>query len=161
MKADFLSLIEQIAEIEKLFHVTVSQPGLAIPIVKEIYDVPEFQIWLQAVILEVQEIVDRTDDSYAKGTLAILDKPYNGYNDKRLFDKIKGRLLAMKGQIDKYYAITQSNSASPATPKVFISHSSKDKEYVSLIVSLLDDMGLQPNQIFCSSLPGYDIPLGG
>lgn len=44
-------------------------------------------------------------------------------------------------------------------PKIFISHSSKDKDYVTRIVSLLDDMGLQPGQIFCSSLPGYDIPI--
>ncbi len=44
-------------------------------------------------------------------------------------------------------------------PKVFVSHSSKDKEYVKLVVSLLNDMGLSSDQIFCSSLPGYDIPL--
>ena len=45
-------------------------------------------------------------------------------------------------------------------PKIFISHSSKDKNYVLKIVSLLDDMGLNEDQIFCSSIPGYDIPMG-
>lgn len=144
-------------DIEKLFHVTPSQLGLAIPNVPELFDVQECQIWLQAVTLEVQDIIDRTGDLYAKGTLDVLSKKHNGYNDKRDFDEIKGRLLAMKGQVDKYYVDKETTSSD--MPKVFVSHSSKDKEYVKLVVSLLNDMGLSSDQIFCSSLPGYDIPL--
>lgn len=126
----------------------------------EIFDVQECQIWLQAVILEVQDIVDRTSDSYAKDTLDILSRGHNGWSDRRDFDKIKGRLFAMKGQADKYYAArTDAEEVANKQPKIFISHSSKDKDYVARIVSLLDDMGLQPGQIFCSSLPGYDIPI--
>ncbi len=45
------------------------------------------------------------------------------------------------------------------TPKIFISHSSKDKRQVELIVKLLKEMGLNSNMIFCSSVPGYDIGL--
>ena len=44
-------------------------------------------------------------------------------------------------------------------PKIFISHSSKDKVYVEEIVELVDFFGLNQTQIFCSSLPGYDIPI--
>ena len=40
-----------------------------------------------------------------------------------------------------------------------ISHSSKDREYVKHIVNLLDGMGLDQTQVFCSSLPGYGIPI--
>lgn len=160
MKEHFLELIDQIGELEKLFHATPSSPGLAIPNVDEIFDVQECQIWLQAVILEVQDIVDRTSDSYAKDTLDILSRGHNGWNDRRDFDEIKGRLFAMKSQVDKYYAArTDAEEVANKQPKIFISHSSKDKDYVALIVSLLDDMGLQPGQIFCSSLPGYDIPI--
>lgn len=43
-------------------------------------------------------------------------------------------------------------------PKIFISHSSKDAPYVKLLVELFEDMGLWDEQIFCSSLPGYNIP---
>ena len=43
--------------------------------------------------------------------------------------------------------------------KIFISHSSKDRSYVELLVTLFDSMGLSSSQIFCSSLPGYDIPI--
>lgn len=44
--------------------------------------------------------------------------------------------------------------------KVFISHSSKDKPYVKLLVDLLEDIGLSENEMVCSSVSGYGIPLG-
>lgn len=43
-------------------------------------------------------------------------------------------------------------------PKVFISHSINDKEYAETLVELLEHIGLNQNDIFCSSVPGYDIP---
>ena len=50
-----------------------------------------------------------------------------------------------------------TNVKATKTPMVFISHSSKDKAYVNLIVKLLKDMGFDHNDVFCSSIPGYDI----
>lgn len=44
--------------------------------------------------------------------------------------------------------------------KVFVSHATKDVEYVKIIVDLLEDIGLTENQVVCSSVPGYGIPLG-
>lgn len=44
--------------------------------------------------------------------------------------------------------------------KLFISHSEKDKEYVSEIVDLLVYIGLTPTEVFCSSVPGFDISYG-
>lgn len=46
--------------------------------------------------------------------------------------------------------------------KVFISHSSKDKEFVSHLVDLLEAMGIDGNnKLFCSSIPLYGIDLSG
>lgn len=43
---------------------------------------------------------------------------------------------------------------------LFISHSSKDKEYVQELVSLIEFIGLKSKEkLFCSSIPGYDIPI--
>lgn len=44
--------------------------------------------------------------------------------------------------------------------KIFISHSSDDKDYVKRIVELLEDMKVLENGIFCSSIPEYGIPGG-
>jgi hypothetical protein len=52
-----------------------------------------------------------------------------------------------------------------ATPKIkphkiFISHSSKDANYVDVFVELLETLGMTKGQIVCSSVPSYGIPLG-
>lgn len=45
------------------------------------------------------------------------------------------------------------------THKIFISHSSKDADYVEVFVDLLETLGLQEDEIICSSIPPYCIPL--
>lgn len=42
---------------------------------------------------------------------------------------------------------------------VFISHSSKDKDFVEALVNLLEDIGLNKNTLFCSSVAGYGLEL--
>ena len=45
--------------------------------------------------------------------------------------------------------------------KIFVSHAVKDKELVEEFVDLLDvGIGIEPSDIFCSSLPGMNIPTG-
>lgn len=43
--------------------------------------------------------------------------------------------------------------------KIFISHSEKDKEFVKLLINLLESIGMNETNIFCSSMPGYGVPL--
>lgn len=43
--------------------------------------------------------------------------------------------------------------------RIFISHSSKDQEMVRAFVTLLESIGLGPNEIFCSSLDEYGVRL--
>ena len=45
-------------------------------------------------------------------------------------------------------------------PKIFISHSSKDVQYVEEIVDILKSMNVPDDCIFCSSVAGYGIPVG-
>lgn len=44
--------------------------------------------------------------------------------------------------------------------KLFISHSSKDVNYVEAFVNLLESIGLHDDEIICSSIPPYCVPLG-
>jgi hypothetical protein len=44
--------------------------------------------------------------------------------------------------------------------KVFISHSERDKVFVGELVNLLEYLGIKGEKLFCSSLEGYQIPVG-
>lgn len=44
--------------------------------------------------------------------------------------------------------------------KIFISHSTRDIEFVRPLVDLFEHIGLTAENMFCSSVPGYSIPLG-
>ena len=50
-------------------------------------------------------------------------------------------------------------NVSAKNPMIFISHSSKDKPFVEALVSLLEDIGFDKSNLFCSSVDGYGIAL--
>jgi TIR domain len=52
------------------------------------------------------------------------------------------------------------NDSANSITKVFISHSSTDKDFVEELIDLLETIGLESTQIFCSSFAGYGIDLG-
>ena len=153
MKDKFIKLINDTEDIEGRFH---SVNGVA-----TIYDVQDFKNWIQELKLEIQDIVSRTDDDFAKNTLKILSRNFNGWNDANDFGNIKGSLIAMKNNINRYYENTADDcKKNEKEPKIFISHSSEDRDYVNHIAVLLKDMGIATGRVFCSSLPGYSIPVG-
>lgn len=45
------------------------------------------------------------------------------------------------------------------SPMVFISHSSKDKAFAEALVILLEDLGMDSTNVFCSSVDGYGVGL--
>ena len=165
MKNNFITLIDSVDDIEKLFH---NPGGNGLPKIRVIYDVQAFQDWRQEVCLELQDILDRTKDNFILETLDVFNERMNGFSDKRIFSEMNGKLKAIRKNIDRYYpdeTIEQERldkglkKMEEKKPKIFISHSSKDVDYVAKIVNLLDGMGLDQTQLFCSSLPGYGIPI--
>lgn len=160
-------LIDRMDEIESFFH-PLRMPGTNTA-AETIHDEEEFQDWLQEVNLELREIHDRTNDHFIWETLNLFKRNMNGWTDKQVFSEIKSKLKAIRRNIDKYYPVEveekeilvkgNKGKMSKKTPKIFISHSSKDVAYVTQIVNLLDGMGLNQTQVFCSSLPGYGIPI--
>ena len=158
-KEECLDLIEKIDSVEQLFHKLSGSLG----VFEQIHDVPAFQEWLQQILLYLQGIYDKTHDKFVWDTINTCNRRMRGTNDRKVFNEIVGKLKSIEKNIDKYYSIdtieegvTQKMNK---TPKVFISHSSRDKQHVELIVQLLREMGLKQNMVFCSSVPGYDIGL--
>lgn len=165
MRDNLLELINQIGHIRSLFYV----PNLeGVPQLKTIYDNAEFCAWKQELQLELEDIHERTRDKFIWSTLVTIRQGFSGWHDEKSFNELCGSLLAIQKNIAKYYPeeiesreIVEEGSLMPKkSPKVFISHCSKDKDYVLSLVELLEDIGLSQGQIFCSSVPGYGIPLG-
>ena len=53
----------------------------------------------------------------------------------------------------------ENMNADAKIPMVFISHSSKDKDFVEALVVLLEDLGMDSTNVFCSSIDGYGVGL--
>ena len=67
-KEELLLLISSIEEIEKFFH------KIGFGEFEQISDVPEYQNWIQQIILYLQEIFDRTHDQYIMESLNLCKK---------------------------------------------------------------------------------------
>ena len=160
-KEELLMLIGSIENIEKLFHKLEGDWALF----EQIHDVPQYQEWIQQIILYLQEIFDRTHDQFVWGTINSCQRHMNGTDDRKQFNEIAGKLRSIERNIDKYYQnegqeggneIMKTNKK---TPMIFISHSSNDEPHVEFIVKLLKEMGFNQDKVFCSTIPGYGIGL--
>ena len=164
MKNDLIELILQIDDIKSHFHLI---GGNGVPQMNVIHDTSEFAVWKQSIQFELQDIYDRTGDKFIWNALTDLKQGFNGWRDVSQFNELEGNLLVIGKNINKYYPEKspveienrEENVEMQKNPKIFISHSSLDKDYVSLLVELLEGIGLNESQIFCSSIPGFDIPL--
>lgn len=163
MKENLIKLIEEIEQIKTKFH---SIGGQGMPLYNIIYDDTDFALWKREVQLGLQEIFDRTRDQYIWDILVLTKQGFNSWKDEKSFNELQGGLRAIYKNIDKYYPNSVQNSLSleenqvvVKKTKIFISHATKDKDYVSILINLLEDMGLRQSQIFCSSAPGYGIQL--
>lgn len=80
------------------------------------------------------------------------------------FSILKSSIELYIEELEEQPGITiSSNIKKPESPitKVFISHASKDSDVVEEMIELLESIGLDSNQIFCTSFEGYGIELGG
>lgn len=89
---------------------------------------------------------------------------------KEYKDNIQRQVNQMQGDIERADLIkclfTEGDNKRPKegqeivkTPMVFISHSSMDKEFVEALVTLLESIGFDNTNLFCSSVPDYWIGL--
>lgn len=82
-------------------------------------------------------------------------------NSTTYYDEIISVLKILENVKPKQQ-ISESDDEPIKYEKIFISHAAKDKDYVEQLVQLLNDIGISKNRenIFCSSLEGYNIPIG-
>ena len=115
MKNDLLTLVGQIEDIRAHFH---KQSGVGVPQLDIISDSPVFANWIQELQFELQGIFDRSKDNFIWETLIIIRQGFNGWNDLKSFNSLRGALLAIMKSIDKYYpkATPHNNKYADAIP---------------------------------------------
>lgn len=134
MKDRLIELIDSQNKIKNLFHIGGSQYASY----EVIYDVQEFQDWLQEIKLELQGIHDKTHDLFILETINVCGERMQGTHDRRIFNELTAKLNAIRKNIDKYYpeevdkqsgtvARTNVIEDDNKEPLIFISHSSKNK----------------------------------
>ena len=121
--------------------------------------VDEDMIHSEDVDINVEE-----NDIYER-TLPNGSKEYYRIIDRGFFTGAYGISDNYQSKVEKIPAVIAESEMSRAKiqekpHKLFISHSSKDADYVEAFVSLLEILGLREEEIICSSVPPYCIPLG-
>lgn len=86
-----------------------------------------------------------------------LDNSGSGYVLNSKFNKIYAKYNLLMANVN--YMPVDDNENKKKSPMVFISHSSKDKDFVEALVNLLEDIGLNKNTLFCSSVAEYGLGL--
>lgn len=165
-KQDLLELIGKTECIPSLFHVVGG--GNGIPTFNQVYDVLEFENWRADLQFQLQKLQEKfIEDQFLLDTLNILNDFWEGWRDEQHFRELSSKLTIIKKNIEDYFpekgleGIEQKKGEkmSIKPPKIFISHSSKDKRYIKALHELFEDIGLDKTQMFCSSIPEYGIPL--
>ena len=134
LKKDLLALIDQADHIRSYFH-NAGADGNGFPQLNIISDKAEFSTWKREIQYELEEIHERTHNKFIWDTLVLLKQGFNGWKDEQSYNELCGSLLAIQKNINKYYP-AENNSVqddeggqvmSQKSPKIFISHASKDK----------------------------------
>lgn len=105
-----------------------------------------------SVPIEMNDYFERTLSNGVREYYQVTDAGYHkGMNN------IPDHYLTKVKQIK---APVEFNNKIESQKMIFISHSSKDKEFTKAFVDLLFGIGLNEDDIVCSSYPGVGIPLG-
>lgn len=137
---------------------SLEQEYLSIADVNSSASIDTYLKWHSATLLYLNNYyTDANPDFYS---FKHLDNSGNGFSLRTNFKSINSIYnLLMEGVKNQKGHITMENDKK--TPLVFISHSSKDETFVVALVNLLEDMGFNKTNLFCSSVREYGIPLGG
>lgn len=116
-----------------------------------------------------ENLIALYEDDFKNLKKSLTNQTVNLFENGELIEDIEGRINAIKDaelireyliiELEKYEG-EKSLKDDEKPHKIFISHSSRDTEYVRAFVELLETFGLSEEEIICSSVPPYGIPLG-
>ena len=111
--------------------------------------------WHSAAVIYLGKYFSNADADFIR--FKNIDNTGNGYTLEHNFDGLYSIYNYMMSQVNN---VGKNQMEIKKSPMVFISHSSKDKAFVEALVELLESIGFDENNLFCSSVDGYGIRLG-
>ena len=115
--------------------------------------------WHSKALILFSEYFDSQNEDFI--SFKELDNDRNGYglhdNFKQIYSRYNLMMHKIEQECKQESLVDEQKNAKP--PMVFISHSSKDKDFVEALVDLLEDIGMTSETLFCSSVPGYGVGL--
>lgn len=111
--------------------------------------------WHKTALLYLSHFYTDTNSDFKE--FKDLDNSGNGYVLNSIFNKIYAKYNLLMANVNN--TPVNDNENKKKSPMVFISHSSKDKDFVEALVNLLEDIGLNKNTLFCSSVAEYGLGL--
>lgn len=111
-----------------------------------------------AVVIEEGDIFERTLPNEEKEYFRVIDRGFFKGNHG-IPDNYQTKVQRMN-RIEAENEISSGASKGEKPHKLFISHSSKDKEYMIALAEMLEDIGMPDGSFVCTSVPGHGIPNG-
>lgn len=111
--------------------------------------------WYDATLLYLSDFYTVASQDFLR--FKSLENDGNGYTLRDNYKSIRGIYNLLMKQTSKQDCVLFGKNKNKM--KVFISHAHEDKDFVEALVELLEGIGLDKSNLFCSSIPGYGIPL--
>lgn len=111
--------------------------------------------WFTEALLYLSDFYSVANPDFAK--FKETDNSSNGYGLRTNYHAMKGIYNLLMKNASKQ--MNTNTDEKVKTPMVFISHASQDKPFVEALVDLFEGIGLTRDNLFCSSVDGYGIPL--
>ena len=149
-KMSRLSEEEKVRSLEKVYKTAISK-GVNSNVAIEAY-----HEWHSAAVIYLGKYFSNADDAdFIR--FKNIDNTGNGYSLEHNFDGLYSIYNYMMSQV---HNVGKNQMKIKKSPMAFISHSSKDKAFVEALVELLESIGFDESNLFCSSIDGYGIGLG-
>lgn len=148
-KMSGLSEEEKVRSLEKAYKTALSKD------VSSNMAIEAYHEWHSAAVIYLGKYFSNADADFVR--FKNIDNTGNGYTLEHNFDGLYSIYNYMMSQVNN---VGKNQMGIKKSPMVFISHSSKDKAFVEALVELLESIGFDESNLFCSSIDGYGIGLG-
>ena len=157
---NLIRLIEQAPDIKKRFKTeyislgkTAGKPAMQTPY-QTIHNDEKYLLWKAEIEAELEKL---PQSKTVQDIIHLFSKMGKNFSDDSTFAQLEAKLTVLGKTLSESVG---EGSKMDRPHKLFISHSSKDADYVEVFVGLLEILGLRDEEIICSSVPPYCIPLG-